>query len=452
MHTLKRQKNGWKGALVLKLDVSKEYDRVEWSLLSGMMAERSGDLVGFKCNKLGPKISHLFFVDDIMIFTRASVRDCHAIKNVYNVYSKASGQRVNFQKSAMCVSRRVSKRMVVALAMIIGVLLVDGNSSNSYLWRSFLWGQEIVLVGSQWRIGDGTSVQSLKLANGGWNEVLIRESFFPEETSLILSIPFSFRPTPDKLVWHFDKFGSYSVRSDYHLAMSLFPNPSSSGISEAESWWKYLWQMHVPAKVKLLIWRACHDWVPTLLNLAKRGVNVAHLCQSNLSTRTISNSSESSWQPPEDGLVKVNTDVAIDKVCGIIIRDNFGEVLASSAHQFFAQYPPTMAEAAVVLRGLYFVRDLGLLPCMVKTDAQMVVKTIEADKVPLSDLGLIIGDIIMFLGDYSGCSVVFTPRKNNTAAYGLAKIGLSISCDLFWMEEVPPSVVPFVKGDYPGRV
>ena len=37
LHTMHARKKGKKGALALKLDVSKAYDRVEWQFLKGIM-------------------------------------------------------------------------------------------------------------------------------------------------------------------------------------------------------------------------------------------------------------------------------------------------------------------------------------------------------------------------------------------------------------------------------
>lgn len=45
-----------------------------------------------------------------------------------------------------------------------------------------------------------------------------------------------------------------------------------------EKFWKKLWKACVPGKVKICVWRACLDFLPTRLNLCKRIVMIEHLC------------------------------------------------------------------------------------------------------------------------------------------------------------------------------
>ncbi|KAK2649202.1 hypothetical protein Ddye_016691 [Dipteronia dyeriana] len=76
---------------------------------------------GFRCDRSGPVISHLFFADDSLFFTGASAKDYLAIWNILRVYSRASGQQFNFEKSSMYVSKGVSSSMGDRLAGLIGV-------------------------------------------------------------------------------------------------------------------------------------------------------------------------------------------------------------------------------------------------------------------------------------------------------------------------------------------
>ena len=79
-------------------------------------AEVTGDVAGFRCFLHGPKITHLLFADDSMIFTKAFERDCNTIKRVLSLYASTLGQVVNYQKSALCVSKGVSRRRAEGLA------------------------------------------------------------------------------------------------------------------------------------------------------------------------------------------------------------------------------------------------------------------------------------------------------------------------------------------------
>ncbi|KAK3230040.1 hypothetical protein Dsin_001921 [Dipteronia sinensis] len=89
-----------------------------------MEAERKRKLAGFWCSRGGPKITHLFFANDNKIFTQASEKDFRTISQILDKYAKASGQVINFQKSAMCISNGVSRHRAQNLAHIMGVQLV----------------------------------------------------------------------------------------------------------------------------------------------------------------------------------------------------------------------------------------------------------------------------------------------------------------------------------------
>ena len=52
-----------------------------------------------------PKISHLFFANDSLIFCRASLEECDALQRVLRVYEGASGQQLNRAKTSLFFSR-----------------------------------------------------------------------------------------------------------------------------------------------------------------------------------------------------------------------------------------------------------------------------------------------------------------------------------------------------------
>ncbi|KAH7544499.1 hypothetical protein JRO89_XS15G0175400 [Xanthoceras sorbifolium] len=122
-------------------------------------------------------------------------------------------------------------------------------------------------------------VASLKSASGAWDSALIRSSFAPIDADCIMSLPTFVRSCPDKLMWHHSKDGKYSVKSGYWLASSLARDgTSSSSPSAGSSWWKFLWGLNIPAKVRMFVWRACRNLLHTRSLLAARRVPVGAGC------------------------------------------------------------------------------------------------------------------------------------------------------------------------------
>ncbi|TXG60113.1 hypothetical protein EZV62_014686 [Acer yangbiense] len=76
----------------------------------------------------------------------------------------------------------------------------------------------------------------------------------------------------DSWLWHFDKKGTFFVRSAYKVAWNLQNTSEASSSSVSPSWWKRLWLLNLPCKVKIFLWKACREILPTKLLLFKRGI------------------------------------------------------------------------------------------------------------------------------------------------------------------------------------
>ena len=173
LHHIKNQKSKKGGFMAMKLDMSKAYDWVEWIYLVRIMeklgfcekwvslvldcistvsysilvnsepkgdirpsrglrqgdplspylfllcseglnrmlqkAATDDDIRGFSLCKRGPKISHLLFADDSLLFCRVSLSDLQVIQNILSLYEKASGQKLNREKTTIFFSKAVKE-------------------------------------------------------------------------------------------------------------------------------------------------------------------------------------------------------------------------------------------------------------------------------------------------------------------------------------------------------
>ena len=64
-----------------------------------------GQMEGVIVCRGGPKLSHLFFADDSLIFCKATLAECDSLQHVLEVYKRASRQQLNRAKTSLFFSR-----------------------------------------------------------------------------------------------------------------------------------------------------------------------------------------------------------------------------------------------------------------------------------------------------------------------------------------------------------
>lgn len=86
----------------------------------------------------------------------------------------------------------------------------------------------------------------------------------------------------DTPAWQFYQTGVFSVKSAYKLDIRLrdqhMHRDASSSTAEdttlSEFPWNRIWNLQLPNKVKMFLWRLAHNSLPLRVNLRRRGVNL----------------------------------------------------------------------------------------------------------------------------------------------------------------------------------
>ena len=188
------------------------------------------------------------------------------------------------------------------------ILDAKDSASASYAWRSILKGRDVIQKGALWRVGDGQQIRIWKdnwlplrglakvsspqlqgqenssvavLINEStrsWRTEVIEHVFVLAEAAAIKSSPLPSSNQRDKLIWPFTPNGQYTVKSGYRFLYE--GNSTNLASAEDPLFWKKIWGLEVPNKVKNFVWRACREALPTKANLYRRKIAQDALCDS----------------------------------------------------------------------------------------------------------------------------------------------------------------------------
>ena len=84
-------------------------------------ADMEGHIQGVAICWNGPRVSHLFFANDSILFCWVKKEECQKILDILAIYEKGSGQKINRDKTNILFSSNTTLDMKNRIQTILGV-------------------------------------------------------------------------------------------------------------------------------------------------------------------------------------------------------------------------------------------------------------------------------------------------------------------------------------------
>ncbi|KAH7571945.1 hypothetical protein JRO89_XS04G0171800 [Xanthoceras sorbifolium] len=123
---------------------------------------------------------------------------------------------------------------------------------------------------------------------------------------------------------------------------------------------------------------------------------------------------------------------------GVVIRNASGVVVAAGSRCSTSLLSVASAEAEAIIFGINLAVDQNLFPVMVESDAAEVICFIQDKAPPLSEVGILVSEILRLADSHNLLCFAFCPCLGNSVAHGIAKFAISSSASGFWLGVSPP--------------
>ncbi|XP_042942660.1 uncharacterized protein LOC122276827 [Carya illinoinensis] len=330
-----------------------------------------------------------------------------------------------------------------------------------------------------------------------WKEEMVKGILNEEEAALVCSLPISTSGLPDKQIWAHTKNGQFNVKSAYHLEVRRKNKDKGEVSKKNTEMWKLLWKLNVPGVVKMFLWKALNNCLPTKLNLCCRKIVKDYYCPVyNLSPvqKWVSNEREMHelwadwctklsredlelmavfkqaqqqgsnnkgvntrrslcrWEAPAEDQVKVNWDAAVKLTeggmgIGVVMRDEKRDVLVSLCSQKKYVRDPLVVEMQALWRAMKLCAELNMTRVIFEGDALNVIRAVNNPDSSWEWHGQLVEDIKEVLKNRNSWKVIHSYRESNCVAHFLAKMSFNVNEERIWIKEGPEGIQPYVLKD-----
>ncbi|XP_010468701.1 PREDICTED: uncharacterized protein LOC104748809 [Camelina sativa] len=187
----------------------------------------------------------------------------------------------------------------------------SAKKNQSYGWSSILVGLDLLKKGLRVAVGDGSTIRvnidnviadhpprpicsmdphtqctlSAFIQSHGsvksWNNHTAANILEPTDFDALMQIYIPQTPVMDKIIWHYNPSGVYTVRSGYWLAthdpsdMTPAPNIPHGSVESKNQ----IWKLKILPKIKHFLWNVLSKSLGTATRLVTRGVVIETICK-----------------------------------------------------------------------------------------------------------------------------------------------------------------------------
>ncbi|XWS36443.1 hypothetical protein CRYUN_Cryun20dG0086400 [Craigia yunnanensis] len=132
---------------------------------------------------------------------------------------------------------------------------------------------------------------------------------------------------------------------------------------------------------------------------------------------------------------------------GVVIRNGDETVIGAYVGRRLGLVCPFIVEASAAICSILLAQQMGFYNVENEGDALGVIKKIQEKEADMSPIGVLIEEARV-RKSLQFCKFTHIGRLGNMVAHMLAKHGLELEEDRFWMEDCPDFVKDFILNDF----
>ncbi|XP_056864290.1 uncharacterized protein LOC130511362 [Raphanus sativus] len=145
-------------------------------VLSGLckIAQGNGRLLGLQVSQRSPYVNHLLFADDTMIFCKTNERNCRALSDILKRYELSSGQCINQSKSTITFSSKTPESIKERVKSALGITNEGGMGKYLGLPETFGRRKKDVFTGMVDKIRQRSQSWTTRFLSGAGKHVMLQ--------------------------------------------------------------------------------------------------------------------------------------------------------------------------------------------------------------------------------------------------------------------------------------